>query len=220
MNNIIIKPAILESDFLSVEKLLNYYKSLTTKIQIDICDGVFVPNKTWLPNAYDDIYGYVLDLEFDLMAYNPKEYLKYLFLYDMKSIVIHTDSMTDSDYIDLYKYIKSKNKYVQIAICDKNILKIKNLFGFYDYVQIMGIKNIGQQGQEFNQDIIKDIKDLRNYFEDKAKNMIIQIDGAMNRENILLCKNAGASSFAVGSYLKNSISNNNLKKVYKELKDL
>ena len=51
-------------------------------------------------------------------------------------------------------------------------------------------------------------------------NMYIQIDGAMNIETIQKCKEAGASSFVVGSYLKSAIKENKLKEAYQSLKNI
>ncbi len=42
-----IIPAILPKSFGELEKKLEQIKGLARVVQIDICDGVFVPNKTW-----------------------------------------------------------------------------------------------------------------------------------------------------------------------------
>lgn len=219
MNKIKIIPAILEKDFEEVKKLIEIFSKISVSLQIDVCDGVFVESKTWRPNAFDDINGYLLDLEFDMMVEEPLKYLDQLAMYDAEKIIIHSKNISAEEFKDIYKKIKEKNSIIQVGICDTDTEKIKSLCGHYDYVQLMGIEHVGKQGQPFYQKVLEYIKDLRYFFMSKDQpNFVIQIDGAMNPETIKKCKDAGANSFVVGSYLKNSIKGNKLKDTFQELK--
>ncbi|MDQ5957115.1 MAG: ribulose-phosphate 3-epimerase [Patescibacteria group bacterium] len=212
-----IIPAILEKDFDSVKSLIDTYSKISVSIQIDVCDGIFVENKTWKPNPFEDINGYLLDLEFDMMVEDVLKYLDFLSMYDAKKIVVHTNNIEVEDFKLIYQKIKDKNSLFEIGICDNDINKIKSLKGFYDYVQLMGIKNVGQQGQSFDDEVLNSIKELREFV---GADALIQIDGAMTKETIKLAKEAGANCFVVGSYLKNSIKDKNLKETFLELKSL
>lgn len=216
-----IIPAILEKDHDKVLYALEKYSKLNTKIQIDVCDGLYVNNKTWLPNNYEDINGYGLELEFDMMVGDIRNYLNTLYLYDAKYIVVHVSCLSDLEFRKVYADIKSKNKLIQVGIAIKNgdpLTRVYDNYNFFDYVQIMGIKEIGVQGQPFDKNVIDKIKLIKNFIDIKYKSettsmltsfpkdkKYIQIDGAMNPENIEMCKRAGAISFAVGSYLKKSV---------------
>jgi len=59
----------------------------------------------------------------------------------------------------------------------------------------MGIDEIGSQGQPFDVRVLERIATLRALY----PNQILSVDGAVNEENILSLKNAGADRFAVGS---------------------
>lgn len=207
-----IVPAILESHFDNVERYIYEYKKISNKIQIDVCDGKYVENKTWLPNAFDDITFTDTDFEYDMMVSenNIEKYLNYLFFYDAKYIILHFSSFSNiSNLENVIQKIRYKNKIIKIGIglnsrqdINENI---KNLLNKIDYIQIMGIKNIGLQRQDFDISVLRTIDMYKNYIENNLnKNIYIQIDGAMNTENIKKCAEVGANSFAVGSNIKNS----------------
>jgi ribulose-phosphate 3-epimerase len=220
-NTIKIVPAILEYDFIEVENYLEKYKSMSTKVQIDVCDGEYVKNKTWIPNADDRINGLDTDLEFDMMCSkeNLELFLKDIFLYDAKYIVIHVASMSDLEYVNFYKKIKEKNSLIKVGMGINHfddVDRVKNNLEYIDYVQVMGIKNIGVQHEPFDESCLYKIKEIKNILDSdnldsEIKNLnkksfkkYIQVDGSMNPETIKLCHTAGATSFAIGSYLKES----------------
>lgn len=225
-----IIPAILEKDYDKVLFALEKYSKLTTRIQIDVCDGLYVNNKTWLPNNYEDINGYKLELEFDMMVGDVKSYLNTLYLYDAKYIVVHVSCLDDLEFRKIYAEIKVKNNLIKVGIAIKHgdsLSRVYDNYNFFDYVQIMGIKEIGVQGQPFDKNVIDKIRLVKDFLDIKYKEenisvltafpkdkKYIQIDGAMNPENIEDCKRAGATQFVVGSYLKKS---QDLKKDYLKL---
>lgn len=202
-----IVPAILETDYLNVLKYINDYKTFTDEMQIDVCDGLYVNSLTWMPNHFEDIEGYGLKLEFDLMMKDPLSILDILLFYDASKIVIHIKDMNDDEFKDIYKKIKQKNPFIKVGICadtvdDANVTRFKKLHDYYDYIQFMGIKNVGHQGQEFNVEILKYIKIMREFLLKLDEPKVIQVDGGMNMESIKLCMESGANSFVVGSAIK------------------
>lgn len=233
-----IIPAILEKDYDKVIFALEKYSKISTKIQIDICDGLYVNNKTWLPNSYEDINGYNLELEFDMMVDDVRNYLNFLYLYDAKYIIIHVSCFSDLEFRKVYADIKSKNNLIKVGLAIKygdSLSRVYDNYNFFDYVQIMGIKEIGLQGQSFDKSILEKISLVKNFLNIKSNSVddyaeprkgeissvsfskdkkYIQVDGAMNLETIEMCKRAGATGFAVGSYFKKS---QDLKKDYIKL---
>jgi len=69
-----IIPAILEKDFKSIQSKLEQVKDLVEFVQIDICDGVFVPSKTFASSGRKDSakkikkLSKILNLELDMMV--------------------------------------------------------------------------------------------------------------------------------------------------------
>jgi pentose-5-phosphate-3-epimerase len=67
-------------------------------------------------------------------------------------------------------------------------------------VQVMGIENIGFQGQGFAEKSLEIVKKLKKEF----PNLKIYFDGGINEETIGEIKNAGVDIFCVGSFLTKS----------------
>jgi pentose-5-phosphate-3-epimerase len=65
------------------------------------------------------------------------------------------------------------------------------------FIQVMGIKRIGAQGQPFDDSVIRRIE----YIKQECRNVSVQVDGSMNPETIFLVKRAGATGAIVGSFL-------------------
>jgi pentose-5-phosphate-3-epimerase len=78
MKKIELIPAILEKDFKKVEKKINLANGITKFVQVDICDGKFVPSKTIISNG------------------NKKSFLKLKKISD-KKVKLEIDMMVDLD---------------------------------------------------------------------------------------------------------------------------
>jgi ribulose-phosphate 3-epimerase len=224
-----IVPAILEKNYEAVCEQIEKYKILSENfsknkseisnnftLQIDVCDGVYVETKTWLPSTeinedgefINDLkYWNELDYEADLMVDDAKKYLEIAGELGFAKAVIHIKDEEKDKVRDCYDYCISMD--MQMGIASKNINNIIENLEYCDYVQVMGIKNIGKQRQDFDEDrVLADIQEIKNKIEtlntEKDFNIYIQMDGSMGEESIKICKDAGAEVFAVGSYLKNS----------------
>jgi ribulose-phosphate 3-epimerase len=66
---------------------------------------------------------------------------------------------------------------------------------FADYVQLMGIYQIGAQGQPFDATVLEKIAAVQAAYPEKS----ITIDGSVNEHTIVQLKEAGADRFIVGS---------------------
>ena len=230
-----IIPAILENNFLEIKVKLNTLATLKKKynltfdkVQIDLCDGVFVKNKTWLPsedleemkniNLFENDFSF----EYHIMCENIEYYLDNIKDLNAKSVVIHIDNFLYKKYdskclLDIFNKIKDFN--LKLIISAKNESLLENENNFLDFinflkdvfvlnkqvfVQIMGIKNVGLQGQEFDEDCIKLILSLRENFEE---NINIQVDGAINDNTLKILQDLSkVESVVVGSYLMNSLN--------------
>ena len=64
-----------------------------------------------------------------------------------------------------------------------------------DCIQLMGIAEIGAQGQPFDESVIEKIQTVKQRFPHKP----ITIDGSVNADTIVRLKEAGADRFIVGS---------------------
>lgn len=231
-----IIPAILEKDFEKIQEKVEFLASLERKynidfksVQIDLCDGVFVKNTTWLPDSNNkkeavflESFKSFFNFEFHLMCQDQVKYFLKLEEFKPKSVVIHLDEILFK--VEVSKIIeKARESYTKIIasakmdFLDKNREEVLSFLEKYDEVdlQIMGIEEIGVQGQEFSERCLPLIKFFRKNFEEK--DLSIQVDGSINRETIELVKIAGANKVLVGSYLLKDLDELNFITKYKVL---
>ena len=64
-----------------------------------------------------------------------------------------------------------------------------------DYIQLMGIREIGAQGLPFDEAVLGKIEELKRRFPNKS----ITIDGSVNLDTIERLRKAGADRFICGS---------------------
>lgn len=220
-----IIPAILENNLDVIKNKINYYSSLKQKfsldfnlVQIDFCDGEFVENKNWLPENAAQIKELLdmeksFDLEVHLMCKDIRKYFDIFRDAGVKYIVIHIDNLLNAEKEEILKIVEeSVDAKVNLGLCSKLAFMKENqdsILSFIGsnkseftqskiYLQVMGIENIGRQGEPFSQDSVNLIQEVRDLFPNEE--LDINIDGAVNEDTFKLFINAGASSLVVGSY--------------------
>src|SRR5258708_35427939 len=72
----IVIPGILESDWETIEKKLNIIKPFAKVVHIDLLDGIFAPNKTFMDPVPFAPFAKDLQLEGHLMVDNPVQYVR------------------------------------------------------------------------------------------------------------------------------------------------
>ncbi len=206
-----IIPAILPKKFSEIEEKIEMINGLSDIVQIDICDGKFVPTITWPYWKTDENFEAIIreergmpewesiDYEFDLMIDNPSsdDARKWLSA-GAERITLHLESSKD-----LKPVIDVLHGLVEIGIAIGNQTPIEDLKKYIDriqYIQVMGIRKAGFQGQKFESNTFDKIKELKANF----PNIKIQVDGGVNEENAVSLKDLGVDRVVVGSALFNS----------------
>lgn len=230
MNGQII-PAILVGTCDQIETEVARAQQIADRVQVDICDGKFVQNKTWpflemTENNFKQIgadekqdvympFWQEVDYTADLMVAEPLAYIDSLMKYGFDDVVLHFRSLPESNRQTYFQEIvdacTSYEMSVNIALdlktdlhAVKEFLKINHRF--LNYVQVMGIREIGKQGEKFDEAVLGVIKDLKNFFADNKIDLPLFVDGGMNEKSIITCKEAGAEVFVVGSALGKAIN--------------
>lgn len=205
-----IIPAILPKNFKEIEEGAELLKGISDVVQIDICDGKFVPSITW-PYWKSEIKpeenfeaiikeergmpGWeTINYEFDLMIQNPSEddARKWLSTGALR-IILHLASSKD-----LNPIIDVLHGLVEVGIAINNTADVSELKKYADkiqFVQIMGIRKAGFQRQNFELGTIDKVKEVRAMFPD----LKIQVDGGVNLENAVALKEAGVDALVAGS---------------------
>lgn len=206
-----IIPAILPKKFSEIEEKIELIKGISNIVQIDICDGKFVPTITWPYWKTDENFEAIIreergmpewesiNYEFDLMIDNPNadDARKWLSA-GAEKIILHMESSKD-----LNPVIDVLHGLVEIGIAIGNQTPIEDLKKYIDkiqYIQVMGIRKAGFQGQKFENGALDKVKEIKNAF----PNIKIQVDGGVNIDTAILLKDAGVDRVVVGSALFNS----------------
>ena len=218
-NKIEIIPAIIPKDFEDLKEKISLVKGLTYFIQIDIMDGIFVPEKSWPFNDPMWSLGVHLEppfscdcnFEFDLMVANPEYNIQEFLDIGARRIIVHVGSTNKLE--EIFSNLKGK---VEIGLAfgiNTNIDEYSEFIKEADFVQFMGIEKIGFQGQKFNEEVIDKIIGFRT----KYKDVIISVDGGVNLENAHKLISAGANRLVSGSAVFES---DNIEDIIERFKDL
>ncbi len=199
-----IIPSIIAKNQKELNDLLKRYNSYFNYFQLDIMDGKFVKNKSF---DFDFKLPKNKSFEAHLMVNAPevwaeKNYKK------VQTIILNFEKVKEP--LKIIRFLKSKKKKVGFALnLETSLMYIMPYLKQVDKVLLLSV-HPGQYGAKFLPQVIEKIEMLRMDFKGE-----IEVDGHMNPETIKKCKKAGASSFVVGSFLKES---ENLEEAIKDLK--
>ena len=209
--------------FKTYEELKNKIGSLrgvVGTIQIDFCDGIFVPSQTWpfTSGGLDDFdfqkimreeqglpFWDEFDFEIDLMVADAVENFDIYRKLGPKRIIFHMEAMENLE--DFRNFLEGIDLYIrdhtQIGIAFKPSQPLENVFPLIscvDFVQCMGNDQIGFGGVPLDEKVYDRIKLIREKYPD----LPIEIDIGVNEETAPKLVQAGATKLLTGSVLFNS----------------
>ena len=106
--------------------------------------------------------------------------------------------------MEMIDYIKAEGSKVGLAINPET--DIKELYKFLPYIHTVLVMTVkpGYGGQEFMEECVAKIAELKKYIDDNNLENEIEVDGGINFDTIIKCKDAGAERAVVGSFLANA----------------
>ncbi len=204
-----IIPGILEKDWAEIEKKIEIIKTFSNKIHIDIIDGKFADNLTFLDPKPFMKYSNDLFFEAHLMVEEPINYLDSFAKAGFKKFIGHIEKMSNQE-----EFVAKGELLGEVGLAldlQTSIEEIKVPFEDLDLVLLMSI-HAGFSGQDFEQSSLEKIKTLRS-----KTTIPIEVDGGINDQTVGLAKQAGANIFVITSFLSDS---ENPKDAYFKLKSL
>lgn len=214
-----IIPAIMPKSFEDMRNKMAQVFEIVPLVQLDIMDGFFVADKTFpffdkdrgdmariLAQEDGLPYWNEIDVELDLMVkYAHKDFATFV-AFGPKRIIFHIEAEGNTeefkDFLEAIDMYTRENIEIGVAINnDTSIEDIYPLIPHLSFVQCMGIAQIGLQGEEFDERVLKRITILK----EKFPNLDISVDGSVNKNTILALKEAGANRFVVGSAIFGSV---------------
>jgi ribulose-phosphate 3-epimerase len=214
----IIIPAILPVSHEDLEEKLATLVGLVDSVQIDMVDGRFVVPSSWPykddiadpSKEHDGIENLPhlgeLHFEMDLMVEDPEHIAGEWVTAGAERVVIHVES---NNYIDrAIRTLESEYGHtkdfapnllaVGIGInIQTDVALIEPYLDTVDYVQFMGIANIGRQGEPFDRTVLRKIA----AFKRKYPKMPIQVDGGVSLITAPALLSVGVDRLIVGSAL-------------------
>lgn len=201
-------PGILEKDWGEIEKKIGIIKKFSNKVHVDFIDNSFSNTQTFLdPSSflkYKDLF-----LEAHLQVHEPISFLDNLVKAGFKKFIGNIEHMSSQE-----EFVAEAELLGEAALgldLKTPISDIKISFEDIDSILILCIPS-NESGLEFDPRSLQKIKELR------SKTFIpIEVDGGINDQTIVQCKNAGANFFVSTSFISESL---NPKEAYLKLTSL
>jgi len=188
-----IVPAILATNVTDFEKQVRQIEKYTDIIHVDICDGIFAPQKTI---TVDDIRNVktTAQLALHFMVQDPtQEIEKWYDFPNIKRMIFHFE--TAGIPAAVIHHIESYGFNAGVAVNPETPAEDVNAVGFQaDMVVFMAV-NPGRQGQEFFPEVIEKI----NEFKAIHPNTPIAIDGGVHVDELIELKDLNLDYIIVGS---------------------
>jgi ribulose-phosphate 3-epimerase len=189
-----IIPAVIAKSQTELDDMLAKVRGLVRRVMLDVMDGEFVPNKSlWfdfnLPGGFE--------YEAHLMTKKPLEWLEN-HANKVEVAVFHVETLEDTG--KAIKFAQERGLKVTLAMNPETELEaVQPYLDDVDAILVLTVKP-GRYGAPFERETLAKVEELR-----KIDSQIpIEVDGAMNPENIRLAKDSGATLFASGSYVMKS----------------
>ena len=190
-------PSLLLCDFgnlaAEVERL---EEAGVAALHLDVMDGVFVPNFTYgmtIVAALRKLTDITLDVH--LMMVQPEKYIDAFVDAGSDIVTIHAEATDDA--AACLDQIRSKGVASGIAINPNTpVSKISDAVQYADLALVMSV-NAGFGGQSFIEPVLDKLAEIRQL--PGGRDVILEMDGGINKKSIGKCTAAGCQLLVAGS---------------------
>lgn len=202
-----IIPAIMPKGFADITEHAERVKDFVVYVQLDLMDGEFVEAKSWpffdkdkqsvrelLDGEIRLPFSDTIKYEFDLMVRSPERDLKKFMKLGANRLIIHANSIENKE-LFLEEIDRMGVEWGIAFLTTDNLADWKDVIMRADFVQLMGIENIGYQGQPFDPRVLDQVRHIR----DMKPDAIISIDGGVNLDTAHELASVGVNRLVSGS---------------------
>lgn len=189
----LIAPSLLAADFSALGEEIEKIKDADL-LHIDVMDGVFVPNISIGPDvvaAIRDKSKLVFDVH--LMIINPLKYIERFVKAGADQITFHIES--DDNAEDVIAEIHKHGINAGIAIKPATPVSVLAPFAAKLHTVIVMSVEPGFGGQAMIPETLAKIKEIKKL----NPNILVEVDGGVNRQTAALCRENGADVLISGT---------------------
>jgi ribulose-phosphate 3-epimerase len=205
MKKVSIAPSILSADF---SKMGEEVKSLEACgadiVHCDVMDGVFVNNITFGIKMVEDLRKITsLPLDCHLMIVHPEKYVERFVKAGADFVTVHYEACQDNLKEVLQSIKNAGAKCGAVINPDTPVEKIADVIPLCDMVLVMSVFP-GFGGQKFIPTALDKLRQIRAIIDESGKDILLEIDGGVTKDNVEEIKAAGANVIVAGSTVFNA----------------
>ncbi|TSC84311.1 MAG: ribulose-phosphate 3-epimerase [Parcubacteria group bacterium Gr01-1014_13] len=208
----LIVPAILTDSFTTFKDHLTKVHKDFSSVQIDVIDGIFLPNKTFSEREELNDINSEAYFELHLMVKDPvAEIAKWKENNSVTNAVFHIEADVNAE--QCIKIIKENGWKAGIALNPET--KIEKIMPYIDMVDEILFMTVhpGQQGAPFLPEVLEKIKEFKKL----GLNVTIAADGGINKHTIKSVVDAGAEKLYIGGAITQA---DDVEKAHEELTNI
>lgn len=190
-----VAPSILSADFAHLGRDIEAI-STADYVHVDVMDGLFVPNiSIGIPVVKSIRPTTTLPLDVHLMIDRPVRYVEQFCDAGGDLITCHVEADTEENIHAAIDKIHAKGKKAGVVI--KPRTPASAVLPFIDKVELILVMTVepGFGGQKFMADQMEKLRALRA----KRPELILEVDGGVNRETAPICRENGADVAVAGT---------------------
>ncbi len=192
-------PSILSADFTRLGEQVRAVEAAgARRVQVDVMDGVFVPNITMGPLIVEAVRRVSsMLLETHLMIVQPERHIEAFAEAGADLIIVHQEAA-----VHLHRtvqQIKQLGKQAGVALNPATpLVMLEEILEYVDLVLIMTV-NPGYGGQEFIPSMLPKIHRLREQIQARGLSCLVEVDGGIHPATAPQVVAAGAQVLVTGS---------------------
>lgn len=197
MFEIIPSPGTEDKDWTAIEHKIELVRPFIRTLHIDITDGKFVPNTTFMDPAPFKKYADEILLEVHLMTENPLQYLKPFANAGFKRFIGQIEKMPD-----VAEFVAQGQLLGEVGLAIDGPTSVDVLSNIplddLDCVLLYTGEQAGKSGGTLLPERLEKVKELRS-----RSHLPIEADGGISDTTIVQAKEAGITRFVVTSFIFN-----------------